>query len=141
MVHHSRKAESADFVDAVSGTQGIAGSADFVLVLARKRHSDDALLSVTGRDIPEGEYALHADQGMLWRLDGPDLSSASKAADSRRTTDRRSDQSLKILQVVASAKSPMSPGEVAKKVASTTTPPGRSAATRRRRAHHQDRPR
>jgi RecA-family ATPase len=35
VVHHTRKAESPDFVDAVSGTQGIAGSADFVLVLSR----------------------------------------------------------------------------------------------------------
>ena len=42
VVHHTRKAEALDFVDSVSGTQGIAGSVDFVLVLDRKRHSDDA---------------------------------------------------------------------------------------------------
>lgn len=70
VVHHTRKAESADFVDSVSGSAGIAGSADCVLVLARKRHSDEALLSVTGRDVPEGEYALAVNDG-LWQLDGP----------------------------------------------------------------------
>ena len=54
VVHHTRKAEAADFVDTVSGTQGIAGSVDFVLVLTRKRHENKAILAVTGRDIRGG---------------------------------------------------------------------------------------
>ena len=41
----------------MSGTQGIAGAVDFVLALNRKRHADDAVLSVTGRDVIEAEYA------------------------------------------------------------------------------------
>src|SRR5262249_31137919 len=70
LVHHTRKAEATDFVDSISGTQGIAGSVDFVLALNRARHANDAILSVTGRDIIEAEYALVADDGILWRLDG-----------------------------------------------------------------------
>ena len=78
VVHHTRKAEAIDFVDSVSGTQGIAGSFDFVLALDRKRYSNNAMFSVTGRDVIEAEYALTADQGILWRLDGADLAAARR---------------------------------------------------------------
>lgn len=99
VVHHSRKAESVDFVDAVSGTQGIAGSADFILVLSRKRHSDEAVLSVTGRDISEAEYALRSENG-LWLLDGTDLPAAAQAAVSRREQTKLGDRALEVLALV-----------------------------------------
>lgn len=99
VVHHTRKAESADFIDAVSGTHGIAGAADFIIVLARKRHSDNALLSVTGRDIPEGEYAVVTEQG-LWRLDGADLAAAARAAENRREQQQLGDRALEVLALV-----------------------------------------
>jgi hypothetical protein len=81
VVHHTRKAVTDDFVDALSGTYGIAGSADFVMVLARERNSNDAVLSVTGRDVIESEYGLYADDGVFWRLYGADLAEARSAAD------------------------------------------------------------
>lgn len=87
VVHHSRKAESGDFVDAVSGTHGIAGAADFIAVLARKRHSTEAVLAITGRDIVEAEYALTAEagrDGIVWVLDGDSLDAASARAEERR---------------------------------------------------------
>jgi RecA-family ATPase len=115
VVHHSRKAESSDFVDSVSGSQGIAGSADFVLVLSRKRHDNEAVLSVTGRDIAEGEYALRVDKG-IWQIDGTDLSSASEAAERRHLSDTRSDRSMEIVSVVAASPSPVSPAEVSEKL-------------------------
>ncbi len=92
VVHHTRKAESEDFVDAVSGTQGIAGSADFILVLRRKRQAAEAVLSVTGRDVPENEYALTTEGG-LWSLDGPDLASAAAAVKTRKNTENLGDRS------------------------------------------------
>jgi hypothetical protein len=115
VVHHTRKAESSDFVDSVSGSQGIAGSADFVLSLSRKRHSDEAVLSVTGRDIVEAEYALKTDGG-LWRLDGESLSDAAHTAETRHLSDTRSDRSVEILSVVAASPSPVSPAEVSEKL-------------------------
>jgi RecA-family ATPase len=99
LVHHTRKAESADFIDSVSGTQGIAGSADFVLVLARKRHCDDAVLSVTGRDIPENEYALTTRDGR-WTLDGMDLMDAAAAVAKRRDSEHLGDRSVDALVFV-----------------------------------------
>jgi hypothetical protein len=101
VVHHTRKTESADFVDSVSGSQGIAGSADFVLALARKRHSDDALLSVTGRDIVEDEYALTVADG-LWQLDGGNLREAAGTAAKRRDAGDLGEQSLEAMEFVNS---------------------------------------
>ncbi|MGQ4618446.1 AAA family ATPase [Nocardia sp. R7R-8] len=100
VVHHTRKAESTDFVDAVSGTQGIAGSADFVLVLARKRKSAQAVLSVTGRDIPENEYALITEDGR-WSLDGMDLMDAAAAVETRQQTSQLGDRTMDALAFVA----------------------------------------
>jgi hypothetical protein len=100
LVHHTRKAESVDFIDNVSGTQGIAGSADFVLVLARKRHSDEAVLSVTGRDVNENEYALTTSNGQ-WMLAGSSLREAAATAIKRRESGELGDRSLDVLAFVA----------------------------------------
>lgn len=71
--HHTRKADSADFLDTVSGTHGIAGAADSVMVLARSRGAAAATLKVTGRDVEESAYALEfqPDIGSWQLLDGP----------------------------------------------------------------------
>jgi hypothetical protein len=114
-VHHSRKQESADFVDSVSGSQGVAGSADFVLVLSRKRHEDAAVLSVTGRDIAEGEYALTTDGG-LWWLDGTDLATAAETVDTRRSATQLGDAILDVLSVVRESNELVTPAIVASKL-------------------------
>lgn len=70
MNHHNRKMESDDFVDTVSGTQGLAGSADTVIVLKRERHTDDAFLNVTGRDVEEREFPIEK-SAYGWELSEP----------------------------------------------------------------------
>lgn len=57
-VHHTRKASSDDFIETVSGTNGLAGAADTVVVLKRSRGQADAALHITGRDVEERELAL-----------------------------------------------------------------------------------
>jgi hypothetical protein len=73
LVHHVRKAGAEDFLEAVSGTNGIAGAADATLVLRRPRGTADGVLYVTGRDVDEAEYALgfQPDCGAWTLLDGP----------------------------------------------------------------------
>ena len=73
LVHHVRKAGAEDFLEAVSGTNGLAGAADATLVLRRPRGEADGMLSVTGRDVDESEYALRftAENGSWTLLDGP----------------------------------------------------------------------
>ena len=75
-LHHDRKAASDDFVDAVSGTHGLAGAADTIVLLSRPRQSEDGVLHVTGRDVPEGEYAVTS-RGGVWSLLGSTLSAAA----------------------------------------------------------------
>lgn len=59
LLHHTRKQEASDVLDSISGTQGLTGSVDAVLILRRERGRFDAALYVTGRDIDrEQDYAL-----------------------------------------------------------------------------------
>lgn len=98
-VHHTRKMNAEDFVSTISGTNGITGAADFVLVLNRKRQSDEGTLSVTGRDIYEAEYAMCVNNG-IWRIDGPDLSTAADRALIKHEQDQLGDRALEVLRVV-----------------------------------------
>ncbi|MEL7207230.1 MAG: AAA family ATPase [Actinomycetota bacterium] len=69
VLHHPRKQTAEDWLDTVSGTTGLAGAADSIALLKRTRDNADGILSVTGRDIDETEYALrfHPDIGS-WQL-------------------------------------------------------------------------
>jgi AAA domain len=73
LVHHVRKMGSDDFLNEVSGTNGLAGAADATLVLKRARGQADGVLHVTGRDVDEAEYALsfQSAAGVWHLLDGP----------------------------------------------------------------------
>ena len=82
-VHHNRKGESEDFLDAVSGTLALAGSVDTVITLNRKRTDSSGTLSVTGRDVDEMVYKLNF-VGGHWSTDGGDLAEAA-----RRTMTRK----------------------------------------------------
>jgi hypothetical protein len=86
--HHDRKANADDFVDAVSGTHGLAGAADTIIVLARDRQEAAGLVKVTGRDVAEGEYAVTFKDGAVWELDGHDLEVAREKAQKVRATTR-----------------------------------------------------
>jgi hypothetical protein len=72
VVFHTRKGESTDPLEMVSGTLGLSGAADCVLVLRRERGQIDASLFVTGRDVEEQDLALRWEkEDMLgWALLG-----------------------------------------------------------------------
>ena len=86
--HHDRKAIAEDFVDSVSGTHGLAGAADTIIVLARDRNEAAGLIKVTGRDVAEGEYAVTFKDGAVWELDGHDLEVARQKAQQVKATTR-----------------------------------------------------
>jgi hypothetical protein len=56
VVHHTRKAPADDVFDTVSGTHGLTGAADSILVLSKR--SGKAVLHAKGRDIEDSETAL-----------------------------------------------------------------------------------
>jgi hypothetical protein len=75
-VHHTRKGESDDFLELASGTNGLMGAADFVMVLTRERTEINALLRITGRDVVEAGYNLLFADG-IWTPNGTALSDAA----------------------------------------------------------------
>jgi RecA-family ATPase len=100
VLHHDRKATAEDFVDSVSGTHGLAGAADTVIVLCRKRQSAEGALKVTGRDIPEDEYALTIADGKTWQLDGASLRAAAATARQRDDSQALGDTTIQVLATV-----------------------------------------
>ena len=100
IVHHTRKSEGGDFLDAVSGTQGIAGAADTVLVLKRERHEKRATLQVTSRDAAEGEYSLTMTENGRWELDGASLEDAARAAQTSKASAGVGDRMIEVIETV-----------------------------------------
>ena len=70
VVHHTRKMESEDSFDMISGTNGLLGAADGAFILQKKKRTDrSAKLSVVGRDQQDQELTLEFDQAhCLWKL-------------------------------------------------------------------------
>ncbi len=61
---HTRKADpktDRDALETITGTLGLTGAADAVLVLRRGRYAQTATLEVTGRDIEERQLGLRFD--------------------------------------------------------------------------------
>lgn len=70
LVHHTRKAEANnDPLDAISGSVGLSGSVDSLMVLNRARHENAARLFVTGRLMHEQDIALSFNNG-VWEYLG-----------------------------------------------------------------------
>jgi 5S rRNA maturation endonuclease (ribonuclease M5) len=62
VIHHTRKQGSDDPFDLVSGSTGLTGAADGILVLKRSRGQTGAELHVGGRDFDEKQIALRFDK-------------------------------------------------------------------------------
>ncbi|KXF79482.1 recombinase A [Paramesorhizobium deserti] len=99
VVTHVRKMEASDPLEMISGTNGLTGAADSILVL--NRDTDGPKLYGRGRDIEELEKALRFDNGK-WSVLGD-------ADDVKRSAERRA-----VLAALDDAISPMSPAEIAK---------------------------
>lgn len=99
VVHHVRKAEAEDPLEAVSGTNGLTGAADTIMVL--NRNTDGPKLYGRGRDIEEIEKALKFDKGR-WEV----LGDADEV--------KRSDQRRKIMTVLEDATFALTPTDLAK---------------------------
>ncbi|MEO5334224.1 MAG: helicase RepA family protein [Magnetococcus sp. YQC-5] len=64
LVHHLRKSSARDPLDLLSGTMGLTGGVDGILILQKNRADGDVTLFVTGRDIKnELNLSLHHDIG------------------------------------------------------------------------------
>ena len=67
VIHHLKKAMSDDWLNELSGSQGIAGAADTIFSLKRSRTENFGILHRTGRDVEEKDFTLQLD-GFGWTL-------------------------------------------------------------------------
>lgn len=80
LVHHTRKLGDSDVINEISGTNGIAGSADTLMILKREKRSErSAVLSCTGRDIEDREMELNLDrETCIWQVINDTYTAAQK---------------------------------------------------------------
>ena len=69
VIHHLKKAMSEDWLNEISGSQGIAGAADTLFALKRTRTENNGVLHRTGRDVEEKDFDMTLD-GFAWILVG-----------------------------------------------------------------------
>jgi hypothetical protein len=100
-VAHLRKAESDDAFDTVSGTLGLTGAVDSILVL-RRDTSGAFILHGRGRDLVELEKALVFNkEACTWRI-------AGEAAEVQKSNQRAT-----ILQALGEVSEPIGPRDIA----------------------------
>lgn len=70
VVHHTRKMESSDSFDMISGTNGLLGAADGAFVMQKEKRTDNkAILEVAGRDQQDQRLLLDFDREQcVWKL-------------------------------------------------------------------------
>lgn len=101
LVHHLRKMDAEDPLDSVSGTTGLTGAVDTVIVLITGGAQGTKLYG-RGRDLEEVDQAMQFDKETCrWRVLG-------EAGEVRRSNERGV-----ILDVLRAAVAPMRPKEIA----------------------------
>jgi hypothetical protein len=99
LIHHVRKMVAEDPLEMISGTNGLTGAADLVLIL--NRDSRGVTLGGRGRDLEEFNRAMQFNRDTCrWHI----LGEASEV--------RRSDARSKIISVLKAAGEPLSPAEI-----------------------------
>lgn len=99
VIHHLRKMKSDDPLDTISGTTGLTGAVDSVLVL--RRDGQGTTLYGRGREIEEIDVAVQFENG-AWSL----LGETAKV--------RRSEEREAILNALQEAGEPLGPNAIAK---------------------------
>jgi hypothetical protein len=95
VLHHDRKSDADDAFDTVSGTLGLTGAADTILII--KRRSIGVVLHARGRDIEESETAMQFDKETCqWAILG-------KASEVHRSTER-----ARVIAALTAAGQPLS---------------------------------
>ena len=81
LLHHNRKMDADDPFDTVSGTLGLTGAADTIIII--RRHAGSVALHVRGRDVEESETPLLFNKDTCrWTMLGADA--AKEAVSSER---------------------------------------------------------
>lgn len=70
VVHHTRKLESEDSFDMISGTNGLLGASDGAFIMHKKKRTDnEAVMDIVGRDQPDQELTIEFDrERCVWKF-------------------------------------------------------------------------
>ena len=70
VVHHTRKLESEDSFDMISGTNGLLGAADGAFIMHKKKRTDnEAVMDIVGRDQPDQELTIEFErERCVWKF-------------------------------------------------------------------------
>jgi len=99
VLHHDRKSEADDAFDTVSGTLGLTGAADTILII--KRRPNGVVLFARGRDIEESETAMQFDKASCrWAI----LGAASEV--------HRSNERARVILALKTAGQPLTTREI-----------------------------
>jgi nucleotide-binding universal stress UspA family protein len=103
VVHHTRKmTDDADVLNEVSGSTGLTGAADAILIAKRARNTADAVLHLTGRDVTEREFGMKWDAGnCMWTLLDEPVALATMGATRRTILTYLTDLELSTPQQIA----------------------------------------
>lgn len=74
IVHHTRKQQSEDSFEMISGTTGLLGCADGAFLMHKEKRTDHrAILDIVGRDQPDQRLRLlRNEETLTWTLEGAD---------------------------------------------------------------------
>ena len=101
VVHHLRKADADDAFDTVSGTLGLTGAVDSILILRRDSQGGYCLAG-KGRDLIDFEKAMAFDRdACVWRI-------AGEASEVKLSSERSA-----ILTAIGEAREPITPSDIA----------------------------
>lgn len=97
LIHHLRKmGDDSDPFARISGTNGIAGAADTMMVLAKEKRGDStATLSITGRDVEQTDLVLRFNKEFcIWE----NLGDAEKFAEQQARNEYRNSLIIKTIR-------------------------------------------
>jgi AAA domain len=102
VLHHQRKLGADDLIDTLSGTLGLGGAVDSVLILGSEPKTTSKFLWGRGRDLEEFSVSVNQNDKGRWDVLGPRLQNLP-------SVEREN-----IVRVLAESKEPMSIDDIAK---------------------------
>jgi AAA domain len=103
VMHHQRKLDAEDLIDTLSGTLGLGGAVDTVLILGKDQQFDKFLYG-RGRDLEEFNVSVKQNEQCRWQVLGP------------RKDEQASPERAKIIAVLAVAGKPMNVRDISEAV-------------------------
>ncbi|SED42479.1 AAA domain-containing protein [Rhizobiales bacterium GAS191] len=100
VLHHQRKLGADDLIDTLSGTLGLGGAVDSVLILGKELKTDNKFLWGRGRDLEEFSITVHQNEKMRWEVIGP------------RMDEQPSVERTNIIVTLSKSKKPMSIADI-----------------------------